>query len=455
MQVKKFEAPTIQEALENVKRELGPEAIILQTKQNRGGFGLLSKPSVEVTAAVSERSLIKKKKVESKLPNVKRSLLNKLPAYKQANMYDKYEDKYLEHISSTREHVEVSAAAKTAVVEEKIEDIASPAAAKHVTSRRYIDIDDDEPATVKSAVSQKVNATASIEEEVKRLRKLVEELSAVPQVQTTVVGNPVLQEAFEQLLVSGLDRKFAFPLVRKAANEIGTERSGKLDAVLDQVALEIMMNTEVISPLRGVNANDNKPRGPVIMAVVGPTGVGKTTSVAKIAAEAKAKRNLKAGFLNLDVQKPTSFNQLATYAKILNIPFRSAATTEDLKAVLQDFKSLDLVIVDTAGFSQRNPESLKDTQTLLSELPNLQTHLVLSATTRDSELYDMSSRFSVLRPQGLIITKLDESTTYGSIYNISQKAKLPLLYFTTGQRVPEDIEDASRERVAALILDIH
>jgi flagellar biosynthesis protein FlhF len=136
------------------------------------------------------------------------------------------------------------------------------------------------------------------------------------------------------------------------------------------------------------------------------------------------------------------------------VPFRSCATGEDLKAAIQDFQSLDLVIVDTTGRSQRDPEQLKEMQNILGAIPQLRTQLVLSVTTRDAELYDMANRFSMFRPQGIIVSKLDEATIYGSIYNVSQKVKLPLLYFTTGQRVPEDIEEASPERVAALILDL-
>ena len=90
----------------------------------------------------------------------------------------------------------------------------------------------------------------------------------------------------------------------------------------------------------------------------------------------------------------------------------------------------------------------------MSSVPELQTQLVLAVTTRDSELYDMANRFSIFRPEGIIVSKLDEATSYGSLYNVSQKASLPLISFTTGQRVPEDIEDATRERVAALLLDL-
>src|SRR5687768_13890815 len=125
MQVKKFEAPTIQEALENVKRELGPEAIILQTRKNKRGFGLLSKASVEVTAAVSDRSLQKKQRVEVRLPEKTKVAMRNLPAEKQADVFDKYMNKHLERANQTKDRVEM-----------KGKD-------KRITATRYIDIPDD------------------------------------------------------------------------------------------------------------------------------------------------------------------------------------------------------------------------------------------------------------------------------------------------------------------------
>jgi flagellar biosynthesis protein FlhF len=223
---------------------------------------------------------------------------------------------------------------------------------------------------------------------------------------------------------------------------------------MDRVAGEIMLSTEVVSALAGIEPNRGEGGKPAIIALVGPTGVGKTTTVAKLASEAALRRNLRVGLVNLDSYKVAAFDQLGTYAKILNVPFRSVASKEDLAVAMQDFQSLDLVIVDTTGRSQRDPDSLRELQELLVALPDARTHLVLSATTRDMELYDMANRFSAFRPRGIIMSKLDEATIYGAIYNVSQKIKLPLAYFTTGQRVPEDIEEATRERLASLILDL-
>jgi flagellar biosynthesis protein FlhF len=160
------------------------------------------------------------------------------------------------------------------------------------------------------------------------------------------------------------------------------------------------------------------------------------------------------GVINLDSQKIGAFEQLSTYAKILNVPFRSAGCIEDLRAALADYKSLDVVFIDTSGCSQRDPESLKRMQELFKNMTSVRSYLVLSALTRDAELYEISSRFAVFKPEGLVISKLDEASIYGAIYNVFQKSKLPLLYFTTGQKVPEDIEEATRERVASLVMEI-
>lgn len=477
MQVKKFEAPTIQEALDTIKRELGPEAIILQTKKNKRGFGLMSKESVEVTAAVSDRSLQKKAYVEKRLPEPSRQAVKGLPADRQADMYEKY----LEKATSTRDQVQIGSKSRAAArtmssgAGAMAAGPAKPAETKKITATRYIDIDDEESTTPQPAArpaQRPVSASGAtaagpvmaVEEEMKHLKRMIEELKMTQETARDAVGaqammgqsgiqTPALQDAFDQLVMNGVDKRYAFGLIKKVAFELGTGQSSDPDRVADQMAEEIMKSTEVASALSGVSPRA-EGAAPVVVALVGPTGVGKTTTVAKMASEALLRRNLKVGLINLDSYKVAAFDQLGTYAKILNVPFRSVATVEDLKAALADFRSLDLVLVDTTGRSQKDPESLREMQALVSAIPDVRTELVLSVTTRDAELYDMASRFSIFRPQGLILSKLDEAMIYGAIYNVSQKVKLPVLYFTTGQRVPEDIEEATRERVAALILDL-
>jgi flagellar biosynthesis protein FlhF len=473
MQVKKFEAPTIQEALENVKRELGPEAIILQTKKNKRGFGLLSKASVEVTAAISERSLQKKQSLDTRLPENSRAAMKNMPAERQAQLIDRYTDKTLTQASQTRDQVSLGSST-------------SPTpASKRITATRYIDIEDDfkaahQPMPPKAAVKLPPVETAqplppaisarnvhALEDEIRDLKKMIEDLKTTTESQRQIQNgggvfgktgedSPLLQELFEQLVMHGIERRYAYELVKKVSFEIGqnTSQWNQSEEVLDLLADEIMKSVEVSSIFKSFDTDESQQQGPLVIALIGPTGAGKTTTIAKIASEALSKRRLKVGLINLDHQKIVAFEQLGTYAKILNVPFRSALSGDDFKAALLDFHGLDVIFVDTAGCSQKNPASMKETREILQLAPHLKIYTVLSATTREAELYDAANRFSYVRPQGIIISKLDEATVYGSIYNVSQKVKLPLIYFTTGQRIPEDIEEATRERIVSLVMDL-
>ncbi len=500
MQVKKFEAPTIQEALETIKRELGPEAIILQTKKYKRGFGLMSKASVEVTAAVSERSMQKKEYVEKRVATKDRDAMRGMPADRQAEYFDKHGEKHLQRLqqNAARDQVELlSGRGRQAATAAQAHAGAPRAGAaqapqKRITSTRYVDIDPlplapEAPQQQAAPISTRAPSPpishamvagmglgAPVEEEMRHLKRMIQELktaqdqlvesrgsaeSAQATGLTETLSTVALRDAFEQLVLNGVERRYALPLLKKASFELGEDRINSPDAILDALASEIMQSADVASVLSGV-----QPRGqglepgersqPSILSIVGPTGVGKTTTVAKIASEAILKRGLKVGLINLDSYKVGAFDQLGTYAKILNVPFRSCTTHEELQAALQDFQTLDLVLLDTAGRSQRDPGSLRETQAMLDKVPAARTLLMLSVTTRDTELYDMANRFGMFRPQGLIVGKLDEATTFGAIYNLSQRVRMPLLYFTTGQRVPEDIEEATGERMAALILEL-
>ena len=483
MQVRKFEAATIQEALDHVKRELGPEAIILQTKKNRKGFGLLSKGSVEITAAVSDRSLQKKQYVETRIAESNKEIVRKLPAERQANLLDKYMDRRVAKAAETVDSVEVGGRQK------------------RITATRYVDIDNEasldsdrnsqfagSPVASPAASSVKVTDSArksgfpagaqpvvqsqdsnvntqssvlasnhaSLEEEVRALREIVQTLRNSHDQQpastastrlwdSMTLDHPVLQEVFDRLVVNGVDRRYAYSMVKKIAFDIGTEKCKDPEVLIDSVANEMMDSIDVssLSKIR-----------PLKLALVGPTGVGKTATVAKLAGEAKIKGTSKIGLINLDTDKVYAFEQLGTYAKVLNLPFRSASSLEDLKAAMSDFESMDLVIVDTPGRPQKDPAALYELQGILNGIPNLMVDLVLSVVTRDSELHDAVQRYSIFHPQGLIFSKLDETKLYGSIYNVAQKSNLPLHYFTTGQKIPHDIEEATAERVTSLILHL-
>jgi flagellar biosynthesis protein FlhF len=460
MEVKKFEAPTLQEALETIKRELGPEAIILQTKKNKRGFGLMSKASVEVTAAVSERSIGRKRVTEARLPEKALSEIQKMPAYRQADVHEKL-------AASTRDEVKLSSRPRTAVRYADIAESDDVATIAKPTVRAQAQVaygaapaaPAAQPAAVPAPVVRQDMVSPMLKDarlEIDALKQMVEELKsqqATQQANKTEIsafGTPALQEAFDQLVVQGVDKRFALALIRQAGFELGADRSKDLESVLDQVAEEIMCGIQTGDALEGIHPGTGTP---TVMALVGPTGVGKTTTLAKVAALG-IRKGLRVGLINLDYVKSSAFEQLATFARVLNLPFRAAHSVDDLSFAIRDFSTLDLILVDTTGRSQRDPEALKEIHSMLATIPSMRTLLVLSATTRDAEMYDMASRFAVFRPQGLVFSKLDETTLYGAIYNVPQKVRLPLLYFTTGQKVPDDIEQASAERVVALVMDL-
>lgn len=461
MLVRKFEAPSIQEALEAVKRELGPDAIILQTKKNKKGFGLLSKASIEITAAVTPQAIEKKQKVDSLLNDSQKEAIFKLPAEKQSRVYSAYSEGH-----GTKKKQSAPVAPKK-VSQPRPAVTQAATLPRNQTTTRYVDIGEDGQTAkphlekIRNAVNDSVNLRGNISDEMKNLQRIVFELKEAHDIEQSIVKSehkltPALQDSLEQLSLNGLDRRFALSLIRDTRNRLGTEKASDGDLVLDQLAVEIMNNAEVMPLLKGIRSRNEKgfSTDPMYIALVGPTGVGKTTTIAKMASQAVLEKGLKVALINVDTYKIAAQDQLESYSKILKIPFRSIANPDDFELAIKDFANFDLVLIDTTGRSQKDTKSLKEMESMIHSLPNIRTQLVLSATTRDQELVEMGKRFSIFKPDGIIISKLDEAMTFGSIYNISHRLKLPLVYFTTGQKVPEDIEEATKERIVSLVMNL-
>ena len=494
MQVKKFEAPTMQEALKVIKRELGPEAIILSTKHLKSGFGLMSKASVEVTAAIAEKDLKKKLLAEKNLPQEVKEKIWNTKAEKQTQIYDDYFEKQLKRASQDR--VEINAArrqtAPAAATPAPQRSISAPAQnsapraqaqAEVPRERRYIDIEDEEtqgraPARRQAAPAPAPAAPAAstaghsaehvrgLERDIEQLRSMMAELAAAkhaPAPATSAsAGNREENDAdftdelvrtMQDLVSAGVEKKLARQVVRQAAFDLSNIDRHDDQAILDKVAHQLINDIQVGDLLETVCTRATRGQN-TALALVGPTGVGKTTTIAKIASLGILERRLRVGLINLDSYKVAAADQLATYAKIMNVPFRSVTTQEELSQALFDFSSLDLVLIDTTGRSQKDQESLLQLRHMLASIEGCQTALLVSATTKDTDLNEVVSRFKIFNPAGLVLSKLDETSVYGCLYNVQKRSGLPLLYFTVGQRVPEDIEKASAERVAALILDI-
>ncbi|ABI56336.1 flagellar biosynthesis protein FlhF [Alkalilimnicola ehrlichii MLHE-1] len=188
-----------------------------------------------------------------------------------------------------------------------------------------------------------------------------------------------------------------------------------------------------------------------VMALVGPTGVGKTTTVAKLAARFALKHGRdQVALVSTDTFRIGAQDQLRNFASILQVPVYNAASGEELAGVLENLDDKRLVLVDTAGMSQRDVRLAEQFTALRESSRRLRTCLVLSAATQLSTLTESMRAFAVAEPQGCIFTKLDEATSLGGLLTVALRSRLPIAWLGTGQRVPEDLEVARGDRLAEL-----
>ena len=188
-----------------------------------------------------------------------------------------------------------------------------------------------------------------------------------------------------------------------------------------------------------------------IVVLIGPTGVGKTTTIAKIAANFSLIGAKNVGLITIDTYRIAAVEQLKTYAEIIGIPVQVAYSPRELKDAIGKMRDRDLILIDTAGRSQNNYLQITELKNHLADI-GAEVHLVVSATTKPQDIDEIVKAFSQVSVDRVIITKLDETTTYGVILQTCERTRAPLSFVTTGQGVPEDIEVATKEKIAQLIL---
>ena len=196
-------------------------------------------------------------------------------------------------------------------------------------------------------------------------------------------------------------------------------------------------------------------RGPKVVFFVGPTGVGKTTTIAKIASQFSVTEGKKVALLTADTYRIAAAEQLKTYANILEVPFRVIYSVEEVEQALEDFAAYDYILVDTAGHSHQNEvqrEQMNDFIHSVDGLAEKETFLVLSATTKYRDLISISDTYSAMTDYKLIFTKLDETTTLGNLLNLKLHTGTTISYVTNGQNVPDDIAPFNPQKTVKLLL---
>ena len=426
MQVKKYIANDMKEAISLIKEDLGSRAVIISTrkvKKGSGAFGLFGKPALEVTAAKDDA-------VREKKPDRLNGLM-----LRQQTEYEKEIRNNAPPEAKPPSPPQFQRSSMTHL-EEGVGELR--------------DLIRDIQKGVRRDVNDQGNIT-HLRYELKELKNLVNTLVT----QSDDLRDEELHEnliaIFQQLRFNGIEEKFAIRLCREVQKRIPPTEIDNFSYVKIFLARMFMQVLNIIPKFKIDELNS----GPKVLAFLGPTGVGKTTTLAKIASTLKLENpGIKIALITVDTYRIAAAQQLKEYAKIIKVPFRVVNTSDQLDAILKEFNDKDLLLIDTAGRSQRDENQMLELRDFFKGRTDFTNILVLSSTTKDNDLVEITKRFSTIPLNSVIFTKLDESTSYGSIFNHSVRFKLPISYLTTGQNVPEDIENASRERLINLLLNI-
>ena len=411
MRVKKYIVDSMPDALQKIRSDLGKDAVILNTKEIRiGGFlGLFSKKKIEVIAATDTQTSSAKAKPLIK-PEIKATTITA----STANL--------LNQISSVAVLDE-----PLPYVPDVIMNHIPPITVSPITNEREIPKDD------------------AVLTEIRQMKEMMNRLaSRTPQ--SNVGIHPILLALQEQLIgqeVSLLIVQQTLEHVQENLESSGEELNR---ANVYAIAREYL--------LKLITTNSSKHIAPDTKVVhfVGPTGVGKTTTIAKIAAEQVLKHHRKVGFITSDTYRIAAIEQLKTYATILNIPLEVVFSPQDLNKAFLQLKDSDVIFMDTAGRNFRNEMYVSELHSLMQGKGKSETFLVLSLTTKYKDMKVITENFSKFNLDKVLFTKMDETDSYGSIVNLLHDFPLNLSFVTNGQNVPDDIIVADEHTIIDLIM---
>lgn len=419
MHVRVFEAKDMTTGLKMVKEALGPEALILSTRTVRTGrLGVLGKPMLEITAAIDTRW----PEAGDRLAGDRRTR----PAAVEGD--------------EEREPRQDGRWPRPPVQE----PVARP-------PRR-------QPAHEAAREADPPPAGRDLHGELAELRAMVRGLSSrLPAADpATLLHRPYVEPEFtaaptdpavSYLVGFGLSRETAQVVARFTRDTIaraGSLSGADLNGIFQAAIARLFTTAELLPAPAGRQQR---------ISLIGPTGVGKTTTLAKIAARALSRHNLRVGLVTIDTYRVAAVEQLKVYAEIMRVPLEVVLTPEAFQRALERFADRDLVLVDTAGRSPRNQADLDELAAFLRPELGLENHLLLPATAREQELETIIRRFAILPAHRFVFSKIDECGQLGVLLNVHYNHDTPISCLTNGQRVPEDLLTPTPADIGALILD--
>jgi flagellar biosynthesis protein FlhF len=408
MNLQTFKASTMAEALSQVKTAMGHDAVILHTRTflTRQWLGLRRREMVEITAGkglnVGERA-------------ARRAQLGPravtAPSRAGAGVYG-----------------------RQAVLAGPTDALGrAPEAAPRQSLM-------DMPAVGNAAIVGITQDMGSLKAMVADLVKQTRAASA-PQVPEELL------EYYAQMITNQVAEEIAADLLKTIQRQSRPEMLLNGDFVREKIAEQIEKLIPVATPI-----TRTKTVGPHIVALIGPTGVGKTTTLAKLAANLKLRDRQRVGLITLDTYRIAAVDQLRKYADIIGSPLKVVSTAEELREAISSMRDCEYILIDTAGRSPRDAMKLNELKSLLAVAEPDEVHLVLTATASQESVQMAVTKFSEVRVDKMIFTKLDEAAHVGVVLNVVRKVNKGLSYITTGQDVPDDIEVGRGRRLAQMIL---
>ena len=408
MIIKKYQGKTEAEAMENAKKELGDSIVLMNVKtvKPKGLSRLIKKAYVEITVAKEE---------EREVTVHKENVAVSLSSFntKQTTSGNAEKEKNSQIISEER------------LLEEKLDSLHS-LLEQQIQRREEVKVA-EEPEEVRETKDNK-NINETVQDDADKTK------AVLSLIRETVVENEV-------------EPKYADSILEEIEKNL--KANMPMEHILSNVYQRMILRfgkPECIEPAK---------EGPKVVFFVGTTGVGKTTTIAKIASKFVVEEKKKLALLTADTYRIAASEQLRTYANILEVPFRVIYTPEELGDAIKDFSSYDYILVDTAGHSQNNDkqrDDMADFVKFAQGKAEQEIYLVVSATTKYKDLKSIADKYKKMFDYKMIFTKLDETSEYGNLLNMKIYTGASMSYITCGQNVPEDIETFNAQSTVKKLL---
>ena len=466
MKVKKYTGENMQDVIFQVKADLGPEAVIVNKRKfKKGGFfGFFGREMFEVVAALEAKSGSSDNSVE------KSSAQQKSLQADDGQVDDVVEISKHGRKAKKTERAKIQKTASEDpenknAIKEFISDLKTAAdAAEEKENKKSEEKDNDFRKQLNKHKNYKQNkkqqsSAAELEQEESQNSQQNQEKQNTKKNERNLTAAQKLQNKFQNkksgsssknkkldnsnqlynyLLDQGVESRNVNLFLKEMDAEVESVNRDDFEAQLkDFLASYFADNTEI--------KLDSAQK---IVSFIGPTGVGKTTTMAKIAAHFAVENDKNVGLITADTYRIAAVEQLQTYSKIIDIPFAVCYSSSKLEDMIRgQFRNCDLILIDTPGSSWKDQQQLGRLKDYVNHDFVDEVHLLLSLNTKSSDLRNIVSKFSELEPDRALLTKLDETSTYGEIINIKENYNLALSYLTCGQDVPEDLETADAEQI--------